>query len=69
MIPVGLQAIQEMCQLILYLCYSKDELRQVMANLGEVLSEEDLEEMMREVDADGSGQVDYEGMTLGLFMF
>jgi len=40
-----------------------------MANLGEVLSEEDLEEMMREVDADGSGQVDYEGMTLGLFMF
>ena len=34
--------------------------RQVMAGLGEKLSEEDVEEIVKEADVDGDGQVDYE---------
>jgi len=32
----------------------------VMINLGEKLAEEELEEMMREDDLDGNGQINYE---------
>jgi len=36
---------------------SSDELRNVMSTLGEMLSEEEIEEMIREADADGDGKV------------
>jgi len=36
------------------------ELRHVMTNLGEKLSDEELDEMVREADVDGVGQVNYE---------
>lgn len=38
------------------------ELRKVMLNLGEKLTKEDLDEMIKEADMDGDGTVDYEGM-------
>lgn len=40
---------------------SAHELRQIMANLGEKLTDEELDEMMREADLNGDGQIDYEG--------
>lgn len=40
---------------------SASELRYVMTNLGERLSEEEVEEMIQEADIDGDGQVNYEG--------
>lgn len=39
---------------------SADELRRVMMNLGEKLSKEDTDEMIREADIDGDGQINYE---------
>lgn len=36
------------------------QLRHVMTNLGEKLSQEEVEEMIREADTDGDGQVNYE---------
>ncbi|XP_039144986.1 calmodulin-like [Dioscorea cayenensis subsp. rotundata] len=39
---------------------SADELRSVMANLGEKLTDEEVNEMIREADIDGDGQVNYE---------
>ncbi|KAK3578515.1 hypothetical protein CHS0354_007769 [Potamilus streckersoni] len=39
---------------------SAAELRHVMANLGEKLTDEDVDEMIREADVDGDGQVNYE---------
>ena len=36
------------------------QLRHVMTNLGEKLSDEDVDEMIREADVDGDGQVNYE---------
>ncbi len=36
------------------------QLRHVMTNLGEKLTEEEVEEMIREADVDGDGQVNYE---------
>ena len=33
----------------------------VMSNLGENLTEAEIDEMIREADMDGDGQVDYEG--------
>ena len=39
---------------------SADELRHVMTNLGEQLSEEEVEQMIQEADSNGDGQVDYE---------
>jgi len=41
---------------------SAAELRHVMTNLGEKLTDEEVDEMIREADIDGDGQVNYEGM-------
>ena len=37
------------------------ELKQVMAGLGEQLTDRELKEMMDEADVDGNGGVDFEG--------
>ena len=37
-----------------------------MTNLGEKLTDEEVDEMMREADIDGDGQVNYEGTLLHL---
>jgi len=42
---------------------SAAELRHVMTNLGEKLTDEEVDEMIREADIDGDGQVNYEGIT------
>jgi calmodulin len=34
-----------------------------MTNLGEKLSDEEVDDMIREADLDGDGMVNYEGMT------
>ncbi|XP_070538757.1 calmodulin-like [Ptychodera flava] len=39
---------------------SASELRHVMTNLGEKLTDEEVDEMIREADIDGDGQVNYE---------
>nr|KJB38241.1 hypothetical protein B456_006G243600 [Gossypium raimondii] len=39
---------------------SASELRNVMMNLGEKLSDEEVEQMIKEADLDGDGQVNYE---------
>ena len=38
------------------------ELRETLQSFGEALSEEDIESMIRLVDKNGDGQIDYEGM-------
>ena len=43
---------------------SAAELRHVMTNLGEKLTDEEVDEMIREADIDGDGQVNYEGRFL-----
>jgi calmodulin len=40
------------------------ELRQVMQSLGEKLTEEEVEDMIREADADGDGRVNYQEFVL-----
>lgn len=40
---------------------SSTELRHVMTSLGERLSDEEVDDMIREADLDGDGQVNYEG--------
>ncbi|CAL4918729.1 unnamed protein product [Urochloa decumbens] len=39
---------------------SATELRQVMTNLGEKVTDQEVEEMMREADTDGDGRVSFE---------
>ena len=40
---------------------SEEELRFVMMNIGEKMSDDEVKEMMREADIDGDGQISYEG--------
>ena len=40
---------------------SAAELRHVMTNIGEKLTEQEVDEMIREIDVDSDGQVNYEG--------
>ena len=51
-----------MCSLI----FSAAELRHVMTNLGEKLTDEEVDEMIREADIDGDGQVNYEGKKISI---
>lgn len=37
------------------------ELRETLATLGEEMSKEDIEEMIRDADTNGDGKIDYEG--------
>ncbi|RNA33845.1 calmodulin, partial [Brachionus plicatilis] len=41
---------------------SAAELRHVMTNLGEKLTDDEVDEMIREADLDGDGMVNYEGL-------
>ena len=41
---------------------SASELRHVLTNLGERLSDEEVDEMIREADITGDGQVNYDGL-------
>ena len=43
---------------------SAAELRHVMTNLGEKLMDEEVDEMIREADIDGDGQINYEGLVV-----
>lgn len=39
---------------------SADELRQIMENLGETLTQEEVEDMVKEADVDGDGEINYQ---------
>lgn len=43
---------------------SAAELRHVMTNMGEKLTDEEVDEMIKEADSDGSGMVNYVGKSL-----
>ena len=43
---------------------SAAELRLIMSNLGEKLTDEEVDEMIRKADIDGDGQVSYEGESI-----
>ena len=46
----------------MYCCIA--ELRHVMTNLGEKLTDEEVDEMIKEADLDGDGMVNYEGKNI-----
>lgn len=46
---------------------SAAELRHVLTNIGEKLSDEEVDEMIREADIDGDGQINYEVWRRALF--
>ena len=48
---------------------SAAELRHVMTNLGEKLTDEEVDEMIREADVDGDGQINYEESALRIFFY
>lgn len=48
---------------------SSSELRHVMTNLGEKLSEEEVDDMIKEADMDGDGMVNYDGVYSFLINF
>lgn len=48
---------------------SSTELRHVMTNLGERLSEEEVDDMIKEADMDGDGMVNYDGNCTHFFFF
>ena len=41
-----------------------NELRWILKSLGDDLTEDDIDDMIADVDTDGSGWVDYDGMSL-----
>ena len=41
---------------------TSNELRDVMLTLGDTMSREDVDEMIRDADLNGDGNIDYEGM-------
>ena len=43
---------------------SNAELRRIVTTYGEVLNEEEVDEMIRDADTDGDGMVNYAGMIL-----
>ncbi len=45
---------------------SAAELRHVMTNLGEKLTDEEVDEMIKEADLDGDGMVNYEGWSIDI---
>ena len=44
------------------------ELRYVMTNLGEKMTDEEIDEMLREADTDGDGQIDYQGEMISKYI-
>lgn len=44
----------------IYICFWGVQLRHVMINLGEKLTDEEVEQMIKEADLDGDGQVNYD---------
>ena len=47
---------------------SASELRHVMTNLGEKLTDDEVEDMIREADLDGDGLVNYEGLPSSFYL-
>ena len=43
---------------------TSDELKEVMKAMGENLTEEEIDQMIREADIDGDGEINYEGKVL-----
>ena len=63
--------------LLLFAVFDKDgngtisasELKKVMGQLGEELTDEEVKEMMQEADIDGDGQINFEGVFYLLLFF
>ena len=46
---------------------SKGELKNIIMNLGETMSEEEADELLQEAEVNADGNVDYMGFVKGLF--
>ena len=44
-----------------WILFSTDELRFVMKNIDDKMTEEEVEELLREADHDGDGKINYDG--------